>query len=318
MSYVRSPNNYYGKERKQYRLDIDKMNNNFTILANAFKDNNPDTGIVKEALMLDGFSPSQIPQPSAIPVADINGKIRSDWLYASQQAMPNVIPIADSNGKLSADWFSLNQNNFFNQIPTFDLIGNSSYVSVVHTSLDVGNIIAVNFNKTQSLILDIPLPDNVLLNIKFKSQPTIGEVGYNGSIDFLPNHSTYSRQIIYSRSYHYPERYITNRFSISHFFSSSLYFVFYDIFVVKKGDLRSFLVNIFEYYPFYTDDHNRIYSIPLTQYSTPPRVYETSPYYMPQFWYPYTESGGYIPWSVLGTILSSAPLDGRMIIKRLV
>jgi hypothetical protein len=304
---VRSPNNYYGKERKQYRLDIDKMNNNFTILANAFKDNNPDTGIVKEALMLDGFSPSQIPQPSAIPVADINGKIRSDWLYASQQAMPNVIPIADSNGKLSADWFSLNQNNFFNQIPTFDLIGNSSYVSVVHTSLDVGNIIAVNFNKTQSLILDIPLPDNTLLNIKFKSQPTIGEVGYYDTIDFLPNHNTYTNQIIEDRLHKHDRFYVA---------LSNLYLVYSDIYVVKKGDLHLFYVNSFMYYDFHTDANNVIYSIPLTNYTNPPTVYTNANKFY--FWYPYTESGGYIPWSVLGTILSSAPLDGRMIIKRLV
>jgi hypothetical protein len=80
MSYNNTPFNFYGTQTDQVKIDLDNANNNFTIIANAFKDNSPDTGIVKNADAVGGFTPSQTPTPNAIPVAKSDGKIDIGWL----------------------------------------------------------------------------------------------------------------------------------------------------------------------------------------------------------------------------------------------
>ncbi|MGB9730102.1 MAG: hypothetical protein ACPL1B_09605, partial [Thermoprotei archaeon] len=75
MSYNNTPFNYYGTQTDQVKIDLDNANNNFSIIANAFKDNSPDTGIVKNADSVGGFTPSQTPQANQIPVLDNNANL---------------------------------------------------------------------------------------------------------------------------------------------------------------------------------------------------------------------------------------------------
>jgi hypothetical protein len=75
MPYNNTPFNYYGTQTDQVKIDLDNANNNFTIIANAFRNNSPDTGIVKNADAVRSFTPSQTPQANQIPVLDNNANL---------------------------------------------------------------------------------------------------------------------------------------------------------------------------------------------------------------------------------------------------
>lgn len=80
MPWHRNPFNYYGTSQTQILEDLSKANENFTVLENAFVNNNPDSGLVKDADRVDGFHASQTPQANTIPVARADGKIDLGWL----------------------------------------------------------------------------------------------------------------------------------------------------------------------------------------------------------------------------------------------
>ncbi|MCC6026763.1 MAG: hypothetical protein LM575_07325 [Caldimicrobium sp.] len=80
MGYTNRPFNYTGNLDNQVQHDLDLANENFDILAQAFVNNDPTTGKVKNADTVDGFHASQTPQANTIPVANSSGKLDQGWL----------------------------------------------------------------------------------------------------------------------------------------------------------------------------------------------------------------------------------------------
>ena len=160
MPYNNTPFNFYGTQTDQVKIDLDNANNNFTILANAFKDNSPDTGIVKNADAVGGFTPSQTPTPNAIPVAKSDGKIDAGWLP----------PISG---------------------------GSSSCVDLTNASSDynlsVGECAIINFTNATSVPLHIATQDGTVYEMFITPFNNAGTSGGSGNPAFLnPNNTTYS------------------------------------------------------------------------------------------------------------------------------
>jgi len=178
MPYKNKPFNYFGASPYQVRIDLENANNNFDILANAFKNNNPDTGIVKEALKLDGFIPSQTPQPNAIPVSYDNGKIDLDWL-------PD-------------DLYNLAYSYIVKSI-TVD--GNDNGIGIVSGNLEDAQTIHINFKRINKLVLNTQVGISFVrassgayaIDIKGVISPTLDvpQYIYYSSIKLLPNHTVY-------------------------------------------------------------------------------------------------------------------------------
>jgi hypothetical protein len=82
MGYTPNPFNYTGTLPNQVQNDLQSANDNFNTLAQAFVDNDPTTGTVKNADKVDGFHASQTPQANTIPVTDSTGKLDAGWLPA--------------------------------------------------------------------------------------------------------------------------------------------------------------------------------------------------------------------------------------------
>jgi hypothetical protein len=116
MPWIARPFDYYGTAPDQVLEDLTQANDNFEILGNCFVNNDPTTGIAKNASYadnadkVDGFHASQTPSANTIPVAGANGKLDSGWINISINATttptPNAIPQADANGKLNDGWLS--------------------------------------------------------------------------------------------------------------------------------------------------------------------------------------------------------------------
>jgi len=75
MAYTNRPFNFTGTLFNQIQNDLELANDNFDILAQVFVNNDPVTGIVKNADMLDGFHVSQTPAPNVIVPLNANGRI---------------------------------------------------------------------------------------------------------------------------------------------------------------------------------------------------------------------------------------------------
>ena len=80
MGYTNNPFNYTGTLDNEVQHDLDLANENFNILAQAFVNNDPTTGKVKNADTVDNFHASQTPQANTIPVANSDGKLDPGWL----------------------------------------------------------------------------------------------------------------------------------------------------------------------------------------------------------------------------------------------
>ena len=80
MGYTPNPFNYTGDLPNEVEHDLNLANDNFNTLAQAFVNNDPTTGTVKNADKVDGYHASQTPQANTIPVAGSNGKLDADWL----------------------------------------------------------------------------------------------------------------------------------------------------------------------------------------------------------------------------------------------
>jgi hypothetical protein len=109
MPWIPRPFDYYGTASNQILEDLTQVNDNFEILGNCFVNNDPTTGIVKQADnsdQVDGFHASQTPTANTIPVADASGRISDGWINATTIPTANAIPRADSNGKIADGWLS--------------------------------------------------------------------------------------------------------------------------------------------------------------------------------------------------------------------
>jgi hypothetical protein len=119
MGYERRPFNPTTPYPNQVATELNKANDNFDLLSQAFVNDDPTTLKMKNALnsdnainstnavnsdMVDGFNASQTPTPNTIPVALDTGKLDLNWLLASQTPSPNTIPVALDTGKLHIDW----------------------------------------------------------------------------------------------------------------------------------------------------------------------------------------------------------------------
>ena len=80
MPYTKRPFNYTGTLPNQVQNDLELADDNFDILGQAFVNNDPTTGIVRNADMVDGFHASQTPTANTIPVAGSTGKLDAGWL----------------------------------------------------------------------------------------------------------------------------------------------------------------------------------------------------------------------------------------------
>jgi hypothetical protein len=150
MGYERRPFNPTTPYPNQVATELNKANDNFDLLSQAFVNDDPTTLKMKNALnsdnainstnavnsdMVDGFNASQTPTPNTIPVALDTGKLDLNWLLASQTPSPNTIPVALNTGKLHIDWlpdgiggFGYRRINLTNATTDYDLqLGEEAY-----------------------------------------------------------------------------------------------------------------------------------------------------------------------------------------------
>ena len=314
MSYSNNPFNYYGKEKRQYRLDLDKANNNFTILANAFKDNNPDTGILKNTNTLNGYHASQIPQPNTIPASYDTGKLDVGWF-----------PWEDIAEKLTQKYY----NNIIN-VSTVDDVA-----TVDNFSIKSG-VYVISFTKAKRLAINLQMEENMILNVKLFAAPhtTIGEYapppiiiypGVDEHIALFPNHSLTPfpiKKMYDNKTYNYipicsPFTYPTKSDPPM---ATTLPLIYYNIDIRKTKNtnfVKSYGIQLIYY------EVNNFQSITGGLSSSVLRTdsllfldwFEI--YGSTYYWYPYTSDGTYVPWTTFGTIRSAYRMDGKLIIKRI-
>ena len=88
MPYTRRPFNYTGTLPNQVENDLGLADDNFDILAQAFVNDDPASGVVKNADMLDGFHASQTPAPNVILPLNANGRIYNYVAYGAMRFDP--------------------------------------------------------------------------------------------------------------------------------------------------------------------------------------------------------------------------------------
>ena len=81
MPYTRRPFQPEIPYTNQVSIELNKANDNFDILAQAFVSDNPETFKVKDADKLDGYDASLTPQANTIPISKNNGKLDDGWLH---------------------------------------------------------------------------------------------------------------------------------------------------------------------------------------------------------------------------------------------
>jgi hypothetical protein len=309
MSYINNCFNYYGKEKRQYRLDLDKANNNFTILANAFKDNNPDTGILKNTDTLNGYHASQIPQPNTIPASYDTGKLDVGW-FSYKDIFEGIVE------KVLEKYCNTNI-----------IITNDSVATV-----GSGDINTIRFTALNNLIVNLEMKENMVLNMKLLAIPNTLiqkfpiEVGSYDSINryivLFPDHSLTPSPVI--KMYDYSNtsyRYIPIGYAFT-LGSNILDIHYYNIDIIKTKNMnyvRTYGMHL-TYYK--VDDVNRKIletDISLMNVYTPfPPDGLWSWHYL---WKPYVYTNSYfptyVPWTSLGTIRFPYNVDGLLFIKRI-
>ncbi|MGB9730104.1 MAG: hypothetical protein ACPL1B_09615 [Thermoprotei archaeon] len=312
MPYKNKPFNYFGASPYQVRIDLEAANLNFDILANAFINNTPDAGIVKQADTLDGFHASQIPQPNTIPASDRNGKIRSDWLYASQLSNPNFIPVANSKGKIDISWLPDNIGNIaFDFSPSIISPVYDGNVAVANGDFKGSNEIIVRFSNAIAILLNIPMPDNSVIDMQVVLDPVVNVPQSTSYTDFIlyPNGITNSQGLFTNNK---------NGFYVDYLLDVNRR-VFLSSKIVYSGDKRfcDFVMVVLSGY--YINVYNNLYVIlnkpnPLTRDITSFSVYN---YSSTSAWIPYTPDGQLIPWNTLG-LLSWSPyiMNGYIYLKK--
>ncbi len=100
MGYERRPFNPATPYPNQVATELNKANDNFDLLAQAFENDNPETLKVKNALNSDNAvnSVNALNSETAINSDTVDG------FHASQTPAPNTIPVALSTGKLDLNW----------------------------------------------------------------------------------------------------------------------------------------------------------------------------------------------------------------------
>jgi hypothetical protein len=319
MLYSNNLFNYYGKEKRQYRLDLDKANNNFTILANAFKDNNPDTGILKNTDTLNRYHASQIPQPNTIPASYDTGKLDVGWF-----------PWEDIAEKLAQKYY----NNIIN-VSTVDDVA-----TVDNFSIKSG-VYVISFTKAKRLAINLQMEENMILNVKLFAAPhtTIGEYapppiivypGVDEHIALFPNHSLTPfpiNKMYDNKTYNYIPicGLLTYSTESDPPTATKLPLIYYNIDIRKTKNInfvKSYGIQLL----YYNVDtfQSTVRKTDIASYVTrddgllflewfDPRYYNSWTY----SWYPYTSDGTYVPWTTFGTIRSPYRMDGTIIIKRL-
>ena len=198
MPYVNAPFNYTSADPNQVAIDLDNANNNFTILANAFKNNSPDTGIVKiaeKANSVGDFIPSQTPQANQIPVLDANANL----------ILPNTSLIQTTT-------------HTFRRV---DLTN-----ATADYQLAVGEEAIINFTNATSVKLNIATQNGTVYELHLIPSNIGGTSGgYNSPIYLNPNNTTYSNWFYYVdyyiNTYSYYNTYTTySSFRIGWGFSS--------------------------------------------------------------------------------------------------
>jgi hypothetical protein len=347
MFYANNNFYYFGKNKKQYRLDLDKANNNFTILANAFKDNSPDQGILKETDTLKGFHASQIPTPNTIPASYSNGKLDIDWF-----------PLEDIIDKLL--------QNGVDNVFYVDGSSNPPYVDI---SPDSSIIYKIDFSNTTDLHINLPMKENDVLEATFISYPTRGvykktphDPSMSPYIMFFPNHTLTPSKVVYMSNVegldgwdvYPPKGYIidyestggtTNfvrlvfsyRDGIGPLPENEYYFSFYDdpykfifnlpfsyirLFIRKNKEINYVGLSYFQsfYYNVYVYRYPRFFIICRSKQPIVNFDYDEPRFglnFVETTWYSYTPDSVYVPWTSFGTIKSPFRMNGKLIIKRL-
>lgn len=284
MPYKNKPFNYFGASPYQVRIDLEAANLNFDILANAFVNNTPDAGIVKQADMLDGFHASQIPRPNTIPASYDTGKIDVGWI-------PD-------------DWYDLIFPYFFNHLHSdIIVVADDNGIATVNATFEEGKPLSISFRKTKKLVLNIPFdihlsfdpvnPRTLVLEIKGFLSPTLNVPQYvwDSDIRLLPNNTVYNL---------FPG-FLLGRVSAI----TDVHFEWYIFFSREKRRTYSCFFNMYGGYV-WGDDVSDRYKIVLPQ--QPPIVYNYSASFYTDLWslnsiWVYGDGGvSSIPWTTLGTI----------------
>jgi hypothetical protein len=199
MPWIARPFDYYGNAPDQVLEDLTQANDNFEILGNCFVNDDPTTGIVKNASYannadkVDGFHASQTPSANTIPVAGVNGKIDISWLNASTQPIANQIPVLDANAILNL----VNTPAIITNTYTFRKVNLTNATS--DYPLAVGEEAIINFSNATSVPLHIATQDGTVYEMYLiPSNPGGTSGGSNNPIYLNPNNTTYSNAFIYA------------------------------------------------------------------------------------------------------------------------
>ena len=172
------------------REDTQKINENFTLLASAFVNDDPTTGKVKVAETINGFRASQTPMPNAIPVAGPDGKISAEWFSGS----PSPSPSPGSGGRYNGDSFTSDYNLQVGEEAYYYWDTNSSFTKPLRiaTSGGIYQMIIVAPYQNKNLWSHL-LPNNRTYPGAF----TYSKIGWtDGQTTLDPESGTYSKDAI--------------------------------------------------------------------------------------------------------------------------
>jgi len=167
MAYTPAPFNPSTPYQNQVATELNLANQNFTILSQAFLNNDPTIGEVKQADTVDGFHASLTPSANTIPVSNNTGKLDDDWLnFVANDPKVKTALNASNNPPIYACRAWVNFNGSTNP----PIIRASGNVSSVIKNGSGGDYI-INFIEA--------MPNNNYVDIAGGGKPGDG-INYNG------------------------------------------------------------------------------------------------------------------------------------------
>jgi hypothetical protein len=179
MPYVKRPFNPLTPEPNQVVNELNQANENFNILANAFQDEDPATGVVLNAINSQNAVNSQ-------------NSDTVDGFHASLTPAPNVVVPLNASGVLDLSGTYIKSNVYtFRRV---DLTGaTSDYM------LRVGEEAIINFTNATSVPLRIATQSGTYYECHLVCSNTGGTTGGTSAPIFLnPNNTTYTNAFVHA------------------------------------------------------------------------------------------------------------------------